>query len=253
MPKLRSFDGTTLSYDVDGSGPTVVLLHGFATDAYINWVRPGIVGRLNASGYRTVALDQRGHGMSDKPHDPGAYAGDAMIRDVRVLLDELGAQRVAVVGYSMGSMHTMRLLTAGEPRVAVAVLGGVGGASVQMRGSGEAIAEAMETDDPSTISNPVAKSFREFADLTRADRRALAALQRREMEPYGDLGAITIPVLVLDGDNDPLIGDPQALADQLGSAKAEVVGGSHLNVVNNQAFQAALVAFLDEHRGAFDG
>ena len=249
MPSLRSFDGTKLSYDVDGDGPTVLLLHGYATDAYINWVRPGLVSRLNAAGYRTVALDQRGHGMSGKPHEPQAYSDGAMIRDAVAVLDDLGADRVACVGYSMGALNTLRLLTDGEERIRVAVLGGIGGDSIKQRGGGEAIAAAMEAADRSTITHPIAKSFRDFADLTRADRVALAALQRRPAEEMGDLSSVHVPVLVLTGDNDPMIGDPAELADQIDGAKVAVVGGSHLNVVNNQAFHDEVVAFLDEHRG----
>jgi pimeloyl-ACP methyl ester carboxylesterase len=248
MPSIQSFDGIKLSYDVDGDGPTVLLLHGYATDAYINWVRPGLVSRLNAAGYRTVALDQRGHGMSGKPHEPDAYSDGAMIKDAVAVLDDLGVDRVAAVGYSMGALNTLRLLTDGESRVRVAVLGGIGGDSIKGR-SGEAIADAMTVEDKSTISHPIARSFRDFAELTRADRTALAALQRRPPEPIGDLGAIEVPVLVLCGDNDPMIGDPAELANQIAGAKVAVVGGSHLNVVNNQEFHAEVVAFLDEHRG----
>jgi pimeloyl-ACP methyl ester carboxylesterase len=117
-----------------------------------------------------------------------------------------------------------------------------------MRGTGDAIADAMETEDRSTITHPIAKSFREFAELTRADRKALAALQRRPAEEMGDVGSVDIPVLVLVGDNDPMIGDANELAGQIPGAKAAVVGGSHLNVVNNPAFSEELVSFLDAHK-----
>jgi pimeloyl-ACP methyl ester carboxylesterase len=247
MPTIRSFDDTKLSYDVEGDGPVVLLLHGYATDGYINWVRPGVVGRLTAAGYRSVNVDQRGHGMSDKPHDPAAYGDGAMIRDARAVLDEIGADKVAAVGYSMGALNTLRLLTEGEPRIRAAVLAGIGADSIKAR-SGDAIAEAMETEDRSSITHPIAKSFREFAELTRADRKALAALQRREPEEIAGVDGVDVPVLVLTGDNDPMIGDPGALAAQMPNARSAVVGGSHLNVVNNPQFHGELVAFLDEHR-----
>jgi pimeloyl-ACP methyl ester carboxylesterase len=61
-----------------------------------------------------------------------------------------------------------------------------------------------------------------------------------------------VPVLVLVGDNDPLIGDPKELAAKIAGAEAVVVGGSHLNVVNNPQFHQAVVEFLDGKRGEFD-
>lgn len=253
MPKFESFDGVKLSYESDGDGVPVLLLHGFAADSYINWVRPGIVDRLTASGYRTIALDQRGHGLSDKPHEAAAYADGAMIRDAQGLLDHLGIEQCLCVGYSMGAMNTLRLLAAGERRIRAAVLGGIGVGALEVRPGWESISDAMETEDKSSITNPFAKSFRDFADLTKADRHALAAIQRQPREPITGVEAVAVPVLVLVGDNDPMVGDPQALAEKIRGSRAVVVGGSHLNVVNNPQFHQALLAFLDEHRGAVTG
>ena len=252
MPKFESFDGTKLSYEIDGDGPPVVLLHGFVADTYINWVRPGVVGRLTAAGFRTIALDQRGHGMSDKPHEPAAYADGAMLSDARALLDHLGIERCAMVGYSMGAMNTLRLAASGEERIRAAVLGGIGGSLLAAREGGtEILAEAMEAEDKSTITNAFAKSFRDFADLTKGDRKAFAALQRQPRTPIEGIESVNVPVLVLVGDNDPMIGDPQALADKMPNATATVVGGSHLNVVNNPQFHEATVTFLEANREAF--
>ena len=252
MPRFESFDGVKLSYEVDGDGPPVVLLHGFVADSYINWVRPGVIARLTASGYRTIQLDQRGHGLSDKPHDPAAYADGAMLRDAQGLLDYLELDRVAMVGYSMGAMNTLRLLTSGEERIKAAVLGGIGGSLLLARQEGtEILAEAMEAEDKSTITNTFAKSFRDFADLTKGDRTAFAAMQRQPRLPIEGIENVNAPVLVLVGDNDPMIGDPNELAAKINGAQAVVVGGSHLNVVNNPQFHESVVSFLDQNRGEF--
>ena len=253
MPKFESFDGTKLSYEIDGDGPPVVLLHGFVADSYINWVRPGVVGRLTAAGYRAIQLDQRGHGMSDKPHDPAAYADGAMLRDAQGLLDHLGLDQVAMVGYSMGAMNTLRLLASGEERIRVGVLGGIGGSLLVAREGTEILAEAMEAEDKSTITNAFAKSFRDFADLTKGDRKAFAAMQRQPRAPIEGIENVSVPVLVLVGDNDPMIGDPQELASKIEDAKAIVVGGSHLNVVNNPQFHENVVSFLDANRPRWSG
>jgi len=252
MAEFNSFDGTKIAYERDGDGFAVLLVHGFATDGYINWIRPGVVDALVGAGRSVITMDLRGHGASDKPHDPAAYAGDAMVRDVRGLIDHLGLDRLDVAGYSMGAWTALRLI-GDEPRVRRAVLGGIGGAMLgrePQRSGG--IADAMLTDDKRSIDNPIAKSFRDFADLTGADKQALAAIQRSERfgpPDASELSSIAIPVLVLCGDNDPLAGDPQTLADRLGNARAVVVGGSHLNVVNNTAFHHAMLEFLTEGEG----
>ena len=63
-------DGVCIAYEIVGEGEPVVLVHGFASDRVQNWRAPGWYQTLNGSGYQVIALDCRGHGESDKPHDP---------------------------------------------------------------------------------------------------------------------------------------------------------------------------------------
>lgn len=69
----------------------MLLLHGFAADARLNWEGPGVVEALVARGRHVLALDARGHGSSDKPHDDALYGEPVMARDVRQLIDRAGA------------------------------------------------------------------------------------------------------------------------------------------------------------------
>src|SRR6476646_5578094 len=89
MPRFKSFDGTEIAYTTAGEGPDVLLLHGFAADHRVNWIVPGVVDALVAVGRRAILYDARGHGASGKPHDPTAYADDAMAKDAHALLDHL--------------------------------------------------------------------------------------------------------------------------------------------------------------------
>jgi pimeloyl-ACP methyl ester carboxylesterase len=246
VQRFDSFDGTKLAYEVMGDGPPVLLLHGIVVDSFINFIRPGVAGALQAAGFQAVMYDQRGHGESDKPHDQASYGGGAMVKDVRAFLDHLGIERCAFVGYSMGAMIGMHVIP-DEPRIAAAVLGGVGGNTLARHdGNGASpIAEAMLAPDKSTV-NPMVRSFRDFADLVGSDKLAMAAAAsasgfRDDLDP----SRIGVPTLVLCGDNDPLAGDPAALAEKIPGATSQVVGGSHLNVVNNPAFQQAGVTFLE--------
>lgn len=251
VPRWAAPDGVELDYDVAGEGPVVLLLHGFASTATLNWVRPGIVDALVRAGFTAVAYDARGHGRSGKPHDAAAYADNAMVRDAVGIIDHLGLDEVAVVGYSMGAQVAAWLVPT-EPRVRRAVLGGIGSRLLAPRPSerrypAEEIARALETDDPGAVEDATPRAFRAFADATKADRVALAALQRaRVITGHPSLEAIDVPVLVVVGDRDTLVGDAEVVARALPDGRLVVVPGDHLSAVISPEFADAVVAFLSE-------
>jgi pimeloyl-ACP methyl ester carboxylesterase len=247
MERFTSFDGTGIAFAIDGpsDGPSVLLLHGFAADHDLNWVRPGVVGALVEAGHRVIALDARGHGASDKPHDPAAYKDDAMARDARALLDHVGVEQVDIVGYSMGSVVSSRLVPV-EPRTRRLVLGGVGGGVVTGQLPRSDIADALIADDPSTVHEPAARLFRTFADSTGADRHALWAIQKARVVRDGTpLAEIRVPTLVLVGRDDRLVGPPEPLAAAIEGASVKIVEGNHLTAVSDPQFAKAIVDFLE--------
>jgi pimeloyl-ACP methyl ester carboxylesterase len=248
MQHFSSFDGTSIAYLDAGEGRPVLLLHGFAADHQANWVAPGVVDALVRAGHRVIAPDARGHGGSAKPTEPARYADDAMVRDARALLDHLSVGEIDVVGYSMGSLVAARLVPV-EPRSRSLVLGGFGEglAGERRRANRGVVADALLADDPSNIHDPIAHAFRQFADWTGADRRALAAIQRAPLpKDPTRLGAINVPTLVLAGDRDVLVGSAQGLADRIPGATVRIVSGDHLTAVNDPAFRTAIVEFLAE-------
>ena len=99
----RFFDsaGVRIHYIEQGAGEPVVLIHGYTVDLNEQWIATGVFPAL-ASSYRVIALDARGHGLSDKPHERSAY-GPEMGLDIVRLLDHLGIRRAHIVGYSMGA------------------------------------------------------------------------------------------------------------------------------------------------------
>lgn len=104
-----------------GSGTPVLLLHGLAsTRRFWDLVVPGL------AGLPVLALDQRGHGDSDRPEGP--YDGSTIVADALTALDAVGLSRVVVVGHSWGAWSALRLAAAAPSRVlaVVAVDGGVG-------------------------------------------------------------------------------------------------------------------------------
>lgn len=243
--KLVSFDGLELAYYEVGRGDPVVLLHGFAADTQRNWIEPGVWEAVAGTGRRVIGLDARGHGASQKPHDPSAYSHGAMVRDVQCLMDELGDDSFDVCGYSMGGITTLRLAMI-EPRVRSAVLGGIGPSVLDggTKRRASEIVDALEVDDPSEIQSQIGRGFRAFADATGADRAALAAIQRsRTFEDALQVGTLGVPGIVVAGSLDELVGDPAKLAEHLGT-QLRVVPGNHLSAVFAPAFADAIVSFL---------
>ncbi|MHB8439416.1 MAG: alpha/beta fold hydrolase [Acidimicrobiales bacterium] len=243
-------DGVRLAFDVTGDGPAVLMLHGFASDAWTNWWRPGVVEALLGQHRRVVTYDARGHGRSDKPHEASSYGDDVMMRDASELADYLEMDRFDVVGYSMGAQTTAFLVPT-EQRVRRCVLGGIGSVLLVARPDGRryptgAIADGLEADDRTTIEQATAKAFRAFADATKADRLALAALQRsRDPDRFPDLASIGVPTLVLVGERDTLIGDPKPVVAAIEGAQLAIVPGDHLSAVVQPEFSAELLRFLD--------
>ena len=246
MEHFASFDGTGIAYLDAGAGPPVLLLHGFASDHVGNWVRPGVVDALVAAGRRVIAPDARGHGASEKPHDPERYADNAMSRDASALVDHLGLGRVDVVGYSMGAIVSSRVARK-DTRTRSLVLSGVGGrlAAGTAAVNANALADALLAEKQSDVKDIAARAFRRFADRTGADRVALAAMQRASRRhSVGRMAEISVPTLVLAGRRDTLAGDPTALAAHIDGARALVVGGDHLTAMYDAAFAPAIVEFL---------
>ena len=93
-----------LHYTVEGTGEPVILVHGFAGSIGTNWRTPGVVKGLS-DAYQVIALDNRGHGQSEKPHNPAAY-GKEMVDDVIRLMDHLNISKAHIVGYSRGGVIT---------------------------------------------------------------------------------------------------------------------------------------------------
>ena len=246
MSEFASFDGTRIAYGSAGDGAPVVFVHGFAADAQLNWIAAGVVDAVVAAGRQAVWLDCRGHGASDKPHDPAAYANDAMARDVSALLDHLGLDEIDLVGYSMGSAISIRLALS-ERRVRSVVLGGVGAGVSRIGRPSESgdILEGLTADDAALVKSQTGQLFRAFAESTGADRAALAAVIRAGMSE-ADPSSIAVPTLVIAGERDRLVGSPEKLASLIPGARAVIVGGDHLTAPAKPEFRQAIVDFLSD-------
>jgi pimeloyl-ACP methyl ester carboxylesterase len=243
-------DGVEIAFLDEGEGEAIVLVHGFASTAHVNWVYPGWVPTLVKAGRRVIALDNRGHGASSKLYDPAAYHSARMADDVRALLDHVGLARADVMGYSMGARIAAFFARVHPPRLRRAVLGGLGSHLVDGVGLPESIADALEAPSLAEIRDATGRTFRAFAEQTDSDLRALAACIRgsRQTLTRAEVAAIRAPVLVAVGTEDPVAGSARELAALLPAGRAfDIPGRDHMLAVGDRAFKAAVLDFLAEH------
>jgi pimeloyl-ACP methyl ester carboxylesterase len=245
-----SSDGVEIAFLDEGSGPPILLIHGFASNAATNWVDPGWVRHLVRDGYRVVALDNRGHGASQKLYDPAAYRTAIMAEDARRLLDHLHIGQAHVMGYSMGARITAQLALAHPNRVRTAIIAGLGINMIHGLAGAEPIAAALEAQRLEDVTDAEARTFRIFADQTRSDRHALAACIRgtRESMTAEAVARIACPVLVAVGTADTVAGSGPELARLIPGARAlDITGRDHMRAVGDRVYKDGVSAFLSSH------
>lgn len=121
MPFITN-DTVRIYYETVGEGLPLVLHHGLS-DGLQGWYEMGYVARLHRH-FRLILIDARGHGASDKPHDPAAYALQTMAEDVVAVLDHLKVDQAHFCGYSMGGWVGFGLAEYAPHRLHSLVLGG---------------------------------------------------------------------------------------------------------------------------------
>jgi pimeloyl-ACP methyl ester carboxylesterase len=121
MPYVQS-DAAVIHYEVEGEGPPLILQHGFTDDMNV-WKDRGYTDALRR-GNRLVLINARGHGRSEKPHEPAAYTPESHVADVLAVLDELGLATSRYYGYSMGAIIGFALAKHAPERFTSMILGG---------------------------------------------------------------------------------------------------------------------------------
>jgi pimeloyl-ACP methyl ester carboxylesterase len=246
MPDFDS-DGVRLHYALAGpdDGRPIVLVHGYCSDYELNWVGTRWQETLAGSGRRVLGLDCRGHGRSEKPHDPAAYARRTMAGDVARLLDHLDIAEADYLGYSMGARIGLEAVIAHPDRLRRAVLGGLGRWGGNDRS--ELVARRMRGDE--TVTDPAADTFYRFAAARPInDLEALACCILGPQPPLtaADLAGITVPVAVMTGDQDPIArGAAELVAEIPGATHVAIAGRNHMNAVPARQFKEAALEFLD--------
>ena len=197
-------NGVRIHYQVEGEGPPLVLHHGLGCTLE-DWRTWGYVGPLKGD-YELILMDARGHGASDKPHDPEAYAMEHRVGDVVAVLDDLDIGSAHFFGYSMGGAIGFRFAKL-APEKARSLI--IGGASPRDRNPNDPnpILEMLERGLESGLavlfeaSGPVSSEWRQR--ILANDLEALiASVKSPGISVEDDLPGMTMPFLVYAGESD---------------------------------------------------
>jgi pimeloyl-ACP methyl ester carboxylesterase len=196
--------GVRIHYEIDGKGPPLVLQHGFS-DSLQTWYELGYVDALKQD-YRLILVDARGHGASDKPHEPEAYKPASNAADVVSVLTDLGISRAHFFGYSMGGWIAFAMAQYAPQHVHSLV---IGGGNPKPPAMPDAFLEALRRQGveaiPALWGVPIESSLR--ARLLANDVQALIAYRTQRLANPGFLEILptmTMPCLVFAGEADPV-------------------------------------------------
>jgi pimeloyl-ACP methyl ester carboxylesterase len=245
-----SSNGVDIAYVDIGSGPPILLIHGFGSNHAVNWQATGWITTLTGAGRRVIAMDVRGHGESQKLYDPELFRPALMAEDAANLLDALAIPRADVMGYSMGGRITARVAIRHPGKVKALVIGGMGYNLVIGIGGEEEIVAALNAPSLDEAVGDAGRAYRKFAEQTRSDRGALAAciLGQREPIPPEDLATIRAPTLVAVGEKDKVAGSAEELAALIPGAEVLIIPNrDHMLATGDRSFKAGVLEFLGRH------
>lgn len=233
----------------DPAAPPVLLLHGWGCSAFA-WRY--LATPLAEAGWRAIAIDLRGHGLSDHPNDPAKYSRDAMVDHLRSVMDVLGIARAPIVAHSMGGSVAMGLALASPERVARLALFGPVGFGIVDRAAWSQLLPPSLTGAllPSRIPRWAVKfalrhsrgeagisdeqevdeywAPTQFPSFLNAMRLLLHGFSWSPWTPT-ELASVNQPVLLMFGDKDPVV-RPQSVVPTLArcmhSAQLQVAQGA---------------------------
>ncbi len=254
--------GVPIHYTVEGSGEPVVLIHGLAANADLNWRRAGI-NRLLREDFQVIAFDCRGHGLSGQPEDASQY-GLEFLHDVTRLMDHLDIERAHIVGYSMGGFVALGLAVDSPERLRSVAICAAGWRRPDDHGDilnpyrpppeaalRHGVRWAGTVPVTHALKGPLNR-IRNWIGGKINNRTALKAIRKSFDElrvTEAQLRANQVPAICFIGTRDGL----KPYADDLSTVMANLEfvvldGANHLLTPIGRDFQKQLRAFLLEHR-----
>jgi pimeloyl-ACP methyl ester carboxylesterase len=250
MPKIDR-DGVEIHYEVHGSGPVLLLTHGYSSTSAM-WQDQ--IAALSKH-HKLVLWDMRGHGQSDYPDDPNAYSEALTVADMAALLDEVGADSAIVGGLSLGGYMSLAFYRAHPQRVRALLIIDTGPGFKKDEARDAWNERAHDTADrfgreglavlKSLSPERSGVSHRDASGLARAARGMLTQRDARVIEI---LPNIKVPSLIVVGaDDTPFLAASDYMAAKIPNAKKVVIpaAGHAVNIDQPQAFIDAVLPFLD--------
>ncbi|ANI76641.1 MULTISPECIES: alpha/beta fold hydrolase [Sphingobium] len=242
--EIKGLGGLPIAVHVAGEGRDLVLIHGYFSNAYTNWVRYGHAARLVEAGFRLILPDLRGHGESGKPHDAAAYPPDALTDDNLAVIEQLGLTDYDLGGYSLGARTTVRMLARGATPRRV-VLAGMG-----LRGLVHTLDKGgyykKVLTNLGTFERGTSEWMTEaFLKTTKGDPVAMLHILNTFVDTQAEkIATFTQPVEVICGADDQDNGVAQELADALPNGRYVEIPGNHMNAVTRKELGQAILDFL---------
>jgi pimeloyl-ACP methyl ester carboxylesterase len=250
MPKINR-GGVEIYYEVHGSGPALLLTHGYSSTSAM-W--QGQIESLSRH-HKLVLWDMRGHGQSDYPDDPLSYSEALTVADMAALLDEVGAERAIVGGLSLGGYMSLAFYRAHPDRVRALLIIDTGpgfkkdDAREAWNKRARDTADRFEREGLGVLKSGSPErsnvKHRDAAGLARAARGMLTQRDARVIEL---LPNIKVPSLIVVGaDDTPFLAASDYMAAKIPDAKKVVIpaAGHAVNIDQPQAFIEAVLPFLD--------
>jgi pimeloyl-ACP methyl ester carboxylesterase len=260
-------NGVPIYYTVEGRGEPVILVHGVAANADLNWRRPGVTSLL-ARDFQVISFDLRGHGRSGQPTEPSRY-GMELIEDIVRLMDHLHIEKAHVAGYSLGGFIVLKLITTHPDRIRSAAICAAGWSDTTDPSElpspysvpvppGEKKARMPEVAGASVLPLPAATEKTIFNRLRSwvgdriVNKAALKALKKsyatvRISEER--LKENKVPSICLIGRQDGFYYLAQALRERMANMEYECIeGANHFTAPFYGAFKSSLHDFFMRHR-----
>jgi pimeloyl-ACP methyl ester carboxylesterase len=250
MPKINR-DGVEIYYEVHGSGPPLLLTHGYSSTSAM-W--HGQIEALSKH-HKLILWDMRGHGQSYYPADPGAYSEALTVADMAALLDEVGATSAIIGGLSLGGYMSLAFYRAHPQRVRALLIIDTGpgfkkdDARQAWNKRAHETGERFEREGLAALKSASRErsevSHRDASGLARAARGMLTQRDARVIEL---LPGITVPSLIVVGaDDTPFLAASDYMAAKIPAARKVVIpaAGHAVNIDQPQAFNDAVLPFLD--------
>lgn len=228
----------------DSNARPVMLIHGYFSNAFVNWIRYGHAKLLAERGFRVIMPDLRGHGYSARPHDAAAYPPDILMRDGLAIVARLGLADYDLGGYSLGARTAVRMLANGaRPRRLVISGMGLEGL-IHTQGRGTYFRHVLtnlgsfERGTPEWMTEA-------FLKTTKGDPEAMLRILDTFVDtPPEAIAAIVCPTLVVTGIEDDDNGSSEGLVELLPDARLVPIPGNHMSAVMRPELGQAIADFL---------